>query len=267
MGTPSGNTGDCKNRCIKLLRDPQHRIYKSTVEIHIGTDRFEQMTFSGDCFACQTLYSLIQLIFFLQSFFLRKPLCIGFQNHFTRVGQCIDCMAHTIDETGFVKYFFIQHTFQIFGQCFFILIIRTAFLNISKHLLYLQVGTTMAGTFQRCNGSCRSRIGICSRRSDYMIGKCRVVTTTMLRMQHQCHIQYLRFQLGKLPIRAKHLQYIFRNGHIFIRQTDHQRVVSMKMSPCAVRMNCDLRHLCDQLQGLTQYIGNCYLIRVGIITI
>ena len=39
------------------------------------------------------------------------------------------------------------------------------------------------------------------------------------------------------------------------------------MSPCTVGMNRDLRHLCNQLQGLTQYIGDCHFIRVGIITV
>ena len=100
-----------------------------------------------------------------------------------------------------------------------------------------------------------------------MVGKCGVVTTTVFCMQHQRHIQYLCFQLRELSIRAKHLKNIFRNRHLFIRKTDDQCIIRMEMPVSTIGMNSNLRHLCNELQGLAQYIGHRHFIRVRIIAV
>ena len=267
MRAPSGNTGNGKDRCKQLCRNSQHGIYQTAVEVHVGADRLQQVSSLRNQARCKTLYRVIQHKFILLLFFLRQMLCISFQDHLTGIRIGIYGMSHTVYQSGSVKGFFVQNADQIIADCLLICIVRTMLLQILKHLHNLQVGTAVFRSLQRRHGCRHCRIGIRSGGSHHMIGKGTVITAAMLCMKHQRHIQNLCFQFRIHAVLAEHVQNAFRGGQPFLRRANHQRLIQVKMAVCIIRIHCHHGHLRNQLQRLTQYIGNRDVIRVLIIGI
>ncbi len=103
MCTPSGNTGNAKSS--KIPRNTKHSIYKkTTVKSTFATNRFiTQMCFHNPNLLDTSFHCFIQMKFIHFTFCLRQFFCIAFQNHGTRVRQCINRMSHSINQTGFIK--------------------------------------------------------------------------------------------------------------------------------------------------------------------
>ena len=86
VGTPTGNTGDRKERCEQFFRDSKHGLDKSTEKIKIGTDWLEHFAVSHDLLFGKTLYTVIQSKFIFQSFFFGKFFSETFQKLFSWIG-------------------------------------------------------------------------------------------------------------------------------------------------------------------------------------
>ena len=125
-----------------------------------------------DQIRCNALHSVIQRELILQALLLRKLLRIFLQDYRSRVRLTVNRMSHTIDQTRMVEALLIQESLQIFGDFILILPILHMHLHIIKHLLYLDIRTTMLRSLQRTKGSGNSRIRISSCRGQYVCRKC-----------------------------------------------------------------------------------------------
>ena len=164
-----------------------------------------------------------------------------------------------------VKDLLIQNVIQIISQRFFIFPVWAVFHDIFKHVLNFQIGTTVFRSFQGTDRCRYSRIGIRSGRCYHMIGKCGVVTTTMLCMKYQRDIENLRFQFGKLTVFAEHIQDVLGKAVLFLRVFDQQVFILTEMPVRMIRIYSDQRHFCDQLHGLAQGIFHAGVIRIIIV--
>ena len=131
-------------------------------------------------------------------------------------------MAHSIDQAAVVKGILVQDSFQISTQRVLVLPVRHMLLDIFKHFNNFQVCPAVSRSFQGTEGRCNGGIGICTGRRNHMVGKRRVVSAAVIRMEDQRHIQHLRFQLCVNSIRMKHLQNVLRHGQLRLRIPDKQ---------------------------------------------
>ena len=153
MCTPPGDTRNREEWCEKLFRNIQHCINKSAVEVNVSTDRFQHLSVCHDLFTGDSFYAVIKCEFIVKSLFRSKLLCIALQNLFSWVGDCVDCVSHSIDQSRLIKGFFIKNQAEILTNLIFVSPVFDRLLNIIKHPLRFQVCTTMTRSFQRTDGS------------------------------------------------------------------------------------------------------------------
>ena len=89
----------------------------------------------------------------LIAFFYSQFAQISFKYLRSRVGDRVNGMSHTIDQSAVIKRFFIQQTQQIRLDLFFILPVLNLFLHLVKHADYFQVCTAVFRSFQGRQGS------------------------------------------------------------------------------------------------------------------
>ena len=94
-------------------------------------------------------------------------------------------MSHSVDQSGTVEGFLVQNIAQVLTDFIFIIPVTDVFLQIIKHTLYLDIGTTVLWSLQRAEGSGNRRIGIRTGGSNNVCCKCGVVTTAMFRMEYE----------------------------------------------------------------------------------
>ena len=114
-------------------------------------------------------------------------------------------MPHTIDQSRFVEDLPVQKGGKVALHLFLILPVFYNFLHILKHHGDLLIGPAMPRPFQGAKGGRYRRIGIRAGGGDDMIGKSRVVSPSVLRVEYQRDIQYLRLQRSKPAVRPKHM--------------------------------------------------------------
>ena len=147
MGTPANHTGDRKDRCEELRRQIQHTVYKSAVEVHVGTDTFVDLAFFGNDLWCKAFHHRIKLELFFSAFFFGKFLYETLENIGTRIRKRVNSMSHTIDQTGVIESVFVQQGTQIITNFFFVVPVFDGFLHIFKHTDNFDVGTAVFRTF------------------------------------------------------------------------------------------------------------------------
>ena len=189
MCAPAYNTCNGKHRCIKLQRQIQHAVNKSAVKIHIGTDTLIDLTFLCNNLWCKTLYCSIQLIILHSALFSCKLFYIAFKDFCTWIGNRIDRMSHTIDQSTLIKSLFMKKLLKICTDFLFITVVMYMFTHIVKHFYDFDVGTAVFRAFQRAQCCRDRRIRICPGRGNHMCSKGRVITTTMFHMKDQSYIK------------------------------------------------------------------------------
>ena len=160
MCTPSRNTRNGENRSKQLFWDSKHSIYETAVKVYVCTDIFEKSALLHNKSSTQTFYQFIQCKFFHHALFLSKFSGKSLEDHFTWIGKCINCMSHTIDQTGMVKCLFIKDLTEIIFHFFLIGPVFYVCLDVLEHILHFQVCTTMTRSLQRTDGCCNRRIRI-----------------------------------------------------------------------------------------------------------
>ena len=147
MCTPSCDTCNREDRREKLFRNIQHCINKSAVEVNICTNRFQHLSVCHDLFSGDSFYTVIKSKFFIKTLFGSKLLRITLQDFFSWIGNRIDGMSHSIDQSGLIKGFFIKDQAEILTNLIFVSPVFDRLLNIIEHPLCFQVRTTMAWSF------------------------------------------------------------------------------------------------------------------------
>src|SRR5699024_3070882 len=108
MRAPSDNTCRCKDWCIECRRKIQHTVYKAAVEVHIGINTFVDLSLLPDDLRAKALHEFIKCILFFVSFFFGKFLHKYFEDLCSWVGNRVDCMSHSVNQSLFIKGLLIQ---------------------------------------------------------------------------------------------------------------------------------------------------------------
>lgn len=146
--TPSGDTGNGKDRCEQFHRKAKHGVDKTAVKVHIGTDRFEQLAMLLHEFDGNAFNTVVKFEFFVQAFLVGKCLGIFLQNNASWIGFCIYRMTDAIDEALAVKGFAVQDLGQILSNFIVIIPVGNMFFDIFEHLLNLRLAPPCFGPFR-----------------------------------------------------------------------------------------------------------------------
>ena len=154
MCTPSDNTCRCKDRCIQFLWQPEHAIYETAVKIYVGIDSFVNFSLLTDYFWCQFFHQCIKSILLLTMLFSCQLCNKCAEDICPWIGNRIDRMSHSINQTFLIECFLIQECFQICLHFISIFPVCKMLLHIFKHLCHFDISASMLWPFQRCHSSC-----------------------------------------------------------------------------------------------------------------
>src|SRR5699024_2944662 len=103
MCAQSDNTCRRKDWCIECRRKIQHAVYKAAVEVHIGINTFVDLSLLSNDLRAKTLHEFIERILFFVSFFSGQFLDKHLENLCSRVGNRVNCMSHSVNQTLFIE--------------------------------------------------------------------------------------------------------------------------------------------------------------------
>ena len=89
----------------KLGRQIQHTVDEAAVEIHVGADAFVDFPLLADDDRSQALHIGVETKFFLAAFFGSQAVDEGFENIGTGVGDGVDGVTHSVDQTLMIESF------------------------------------------------------------------------------------------------------------------------------------------------------------------
>ena len=184
----------------------------------------------------------------------------------SRIRHGIDRMTHTIDQSHPVKCLSVHDLRKIIPEPVLILIIRHMSTDIIHHLHNLQVRAAMLRSLQGRQGRCHDRIGIGACRRNHAGGKCGIISSSVLCMQHQRRIQNLCLKECILFIRTQQTEDILRSRDVRIRKMDEHALVPLIMVVCIIAIHRQHGEFTDQLQTLLQHVRNGqvgYIIVIG----
>ena len=209
VGAPAGDSGDGKHRCKQLHRESEHGVNKAAVEVDICTERFEQLPVLLGLLDGQTFDPVIEFKLTGQPLAFGELAGIFFKDHASWIGECINGMTDTIDESLLVEDFLVQDLLQIIAEFLFVLPVGNIFLDVLKHLLDLHVGTAVLGTLEGTQGCSDGGIGIRTGGGNDMGREGGVVAAAVLCMQDQGNIQNLGLKFSILSVRTKQAENVF----------------------------------------------------------
>ena len=99
VGCPADNTGHCENRSVKFLRESDHLVDETGIEIKVCTDWLVSLAVGGDAFATFFLDTFQELKLLYETFFLSKLPSHILEDLGTRIAHCINCMTKTVDKS------------------------------------------------------------------------------------------------------------------------------------------------------------------------
>ena len=94
-------------------------------------------------------------------------------------------MTDTIDKSGFIVHFLVQHTSEISIYFIHIRPVFDIFFQVMEHIRHLDIRSSVKRTFQRTDTGSDGRVGIRSGRGSDTDRKGRVVTSTVLCLKNQ----------------------------------------------------------------------------------
>ena len=137
--------------------------------------------------------------------------------------------------------------------------------DIVHHFHHLDIGSAVPRPLQRRHGRRHRRISIRTGGCYHTGRKGRVITTAMLHVKHQRHIQNLCLQKTVLFIRAQQHQKILCSRQTRIRAMDVHTFISLIMVVCMISIYCQHWKYTDQVHALTDHISNIIGIHIFII--
>jgi len=183
-------------------------------------------------------------------FFFGKPGDELLEDSFPGVGQGIDGMAHSVEETFFIKDFAVQDAGKIAADLVLIVPVGNIAADVLHHFHDLDVGTAVLRSFQGGHRSGDCRIGIRSRRGDDTRREGGIVSAAVFHMEDQGRIQDSRFGRGVFLVGTKHHQDIFRRRFLGIRTMDVHAVVIDVMVVGMIAVHGQHRESRNQHEGL-----------------
>ena len=125
----------------------------------------------------------------------------------------------------------------------------------------------MAGTLERSERRGDARIGVCHGGGHNVSREGGIVASAVIHMQDQAQIQDHGLQLGVRAISAQELQNILRHGTMVQRRMNGERTAVVVVMIGLIRIDRQHREEADQLQTLTEYIGQRDIVRLVVIGI
>lgn len=148
VSAPSDDPGHGEKRSIDLLRQAQHLVHETGVEVHVGAENLATalgLIDSLDGKALQTGHELI-----LAHPVLLHSELVGhlLEQDGPRVGESIDSMADTIDQPGAVIGLLAEYLAEIVHDLLLILPVLDVVADVADHVADLDVGSSMLRTLQ-----------------------------------------------------------------------------------------------------------------------
>ena len=178
------------------------------------------------------------------------------QNRRARVALGIHRMTHTVNQTGMIECILVQEPAEILSDLLLVLPVVHPLLHIVKHLNNLDIRAAVLRPLQRAERRCHGRIGIRTGGRYNMHRKARVIAAAVLCMQHHCKIENLCFELRVFLITAQHAQQVFCRRKIRVGLMQEETLVILVIAVCLIAVDRNRRELRDQLDALTQDIGD-----------
>ena len=265
MGNPACHTGSGKERSEELLRDAEHTVGQAGIEVDVGGNGVSH-TLHGDfpdCILEQLVESeLVHAALFLCQIpaELAQDLCAG-------IAQSVDCVAEAVDQAAVVKIILVQDPVDDIPQLILIGSVIRVRNDLAHHSGDRNIGTAVLGTFQGADGCAQRGVQIRTRGTDNDVCESRVVTAAVIRMDQKDRIEQICLMIGKLSVRAKHIEDILRHGIIAAGIVDDQRAAVKGMYLGVVGITSQRRELRDQVDSLEQILVDICLIRRFIIVV
>lgn len=106
--TPADDTRAGEHRGVELQRKIQHAVNEAAVEVDVCGYTFVNMALLADDLRSQFLDHSVQPVIFLSVFFFCQLLNEALKDARTRVGNGVNRMAHTVNQTFLVERLFVQ---------------------------------------------------------------------------------------------------------------------------------------------------------------
>ena len=265
MGTPSGDSGDGKDRCIEFHRDIQHFINKSAVEVHVRADAFVDMSSVRNHLRRQLFDHLVQPQFFLHSLLCGKLRHKCLEDPLPGIRDGVDGMPHPIDQAGPVKGFLHDELVQVAADLVLILPVGNVRADVRHHFHHLDVGSAMPRAFQGGHGSGDGRVGIRSGGSDNTGGEGGIVASAVLHMKHQACVQNPCLHLRAFAVGTEHEEDILCCRARILRPVDVHACQILIVVVGMVAIDCKHREDCDQVQTLADDIAKVSILCLCVI--
>ena len=98
--TPSGDSRDGENRRVEFDRKSEHAVGESAEEVDIRADSFIDLALGGNDLRGKTFHCRVECEFFFIALFCGETLYESAEDLCTRIGQRIDRVSHTVDQSG-----------------------------------------------------------------------------------------------------------------------------------------------------------------------
>ena len=123
-----------------------------------------------------------------------------------RVAQCVDGVAHAVDEARAVKGLLVEDLAQVGCDLVLVFPVGNMRADVLVHRHDLGVGAAMARTLERTDGRGVGGVRVGGRRGQHAAGERGVVTAAVLGMQHEHHVEQHGLVAGERHAAAEHLQ-------------------------------------------------------------
>ena len=174
-------------------------------------------------------------------------------------------MTDTINQTGLIIRFLIQHTGKVSINFVHIGPILDIFLQMMEHIRHLDICPSMKRTFQRADTCGDGRISIRTAGRNYTDGKSRVITTSVFSLKYQQQIKRARIKFR--IILFQHIQEVFCDRQFFTRMTDMQRTTIRGMAQHVISVCNNGREFGYQVNTLTHQVITRSIIRLRVKTV
>ena len=146
--TPSGDSRDGENRRVEFDRKSEHAVGESAEEVDIRADTFIDLALGGNDLRGKTFHCRVECEFFFIALFCGDTLYESAEDLCTRIGQLIDRVSHTVDQTGVIERFLVEQGSQVTADLLLIRPVLEIGFHIVEHAHHLDVGTAVLGTFE-----------------------------------------------------------------------------------------------------------------------
>ena len=265
MGDPAGHSGDGEEGGKEVLRDAQHVVGETGIEVHIGGDGLAPSL--KDLFPDRVLEKAVEGEFIHAVLFLGQVPAKSPEDLRPGVGQGIDRVAEAVDQSCIVIVVMVQDPVHDIQDLVPVVRIADVGNDLVHHLGHGDVGAAVLGAFERADRAADGGIDIRAGGAHDDVGEGGVVAAAVVRVDDQDAVQEVGLSLGELAVRPEHVEDVLRYGVFRTGIMDDQGLAVELMDLGLVAVAGDGRELGDQIDALAEHLIGIDLVRIIVIVI